>query len=190
MGCLIKHPGFSVLMIFHPTAVAGAFVIELVVLEDDRGFFARAFCEKEFAGQGIAMHTAQVNLSHNHHKGTLRGLHYQVEPSPEKKFVRCIRGAIWDVIIDMRPDSPTYLRHFGVELSAANRRALFVPEGCAHGYQALEDGAEVLYCVSASHSPAHERGIRHDDPRFGIQWPLPVTCISQKDRSWPDFQPV
>lgn len=185
MGRLINP--HSMPMIFHPTSIAGAFLIEMVMFEDERGFFARTFCEKEFADQGIAMHTVQVNLSYNHHKGTVRGMHYQVAPALEKKFVRCIHGSIWDVIVDLRPDSPTYLKHFGVELSTANRLALLVPEGCAHGYQALEDGAEVLYCVSACHSPAHERGIRHDDPCAAIQWPLPVTMISQKDRSWPAF---
>ena len=175
-------------MIFHPTPIAGAFVIELTIFEDDRGFFARVFCEKEFSDHSIAMRTVQANLSGNHHKGTVRGMHFQSAPAEEKKLVRCIQGSIWDVIIDLRPDSPTYLQHLGIELSATNRLALLVPEGCAHGYQALEDGTEALYLVSAMHSPPHERGVRHDDPRFGIQWPLPVTSISRKDSSWPDFQ--
>lgn len=172
-------------MIFHPAAIDGAFVVELAKFEDERGFFARSFCEEEFAGHGIAMKPVQMNLSYNHHAGTLRGMHYQAAPAAEMKLVRCIHGSIWDVIIDLRPDSPTCHRHFGVELSAANRLALLVPDGCAHGFQALRDGTEVLYCVSAPHSPAHERGIRYDDPLFGIQWPLPVSVISEKDRSWP-----
>jgi dTDP-4-dehydrorhamnose 3,5-epimerase len=172
-------------MIFHETKLKGAFIVDLDRKEDDRGFFARAFCAREFDEHGLRSQVVQANMSYNHKKGTLRGMHYQVAPASEPKFIRCISGAIWDVIIDMRPDSPTYLQHIGVELSAENRRAIYVPDMFAHGNQALTDGAELLYLVGEFYTPGCERGVRYDDPAIGIEWPLPVTVISEKDQSWP-----
>ncbi len=172
-------------MVFHETKLKGAFVVELDKKEDDRGFFARAFCAREFEDHGLRPQVVQANMSYNHLKGTVRGMHYQVAPASEPKFIRCISGAIWDVIIDMRPDSPTYLQHVGVELSAANRRAIYVPDMFAHGNQALTDGAELLYLVGEFYTPGCERGVRFDDPAIGIEWPLPVTVISEKDSAWP-----
>ncbi|OWL94796.1 dTDP-4-dehydrorhamnose 3,5-epimerase [Deinococcus indicus] len=167
------------------TALSGAFIIDLTVIADERGGFARTFDRDVFAGRGLNPLTVQANLSFNHRAGTLRGLHYQLPPAAETKLVRCTRGAILDVIVDLRPQSPTYLQHVAVELTADNRRALFVPEQFAHGYQALTDGAEVTYQVSAAYTPGSERGLRFDDPALGIGWPLPVTVISSKDAAWP-----
>jgi len=172
-------------MIFRETELAGAFVVELDKKPDDRGFFSRAFCSREFAEHGLKSQVVQANLSYNHTKGTVRGMHYQVTPATEPKFIRCIRGAIWDVIIDMRPESPTYLQHIGIELSADNRTALYVPDMFAHGNQALTDGAELLYLVGEFYTPGYERGVRYNDPAIGIEWPIPVTIISDKDASWP-----
>lgn len=172
-------------MIFHETKLKGAFIVDLDKKDDDRGFFARAFCSREFEEHGLRPQVVQANMSYNHKKGTVRGMHYQVSPASEPKFIRCISGAIWDVIIDMRPDSPTYLQHIGVELSAENRRAIYVPDMFAHGNQALTDGAELLYLVGEFYTPGCERGVRFDDPVIGIEWPLPVTVISENDQSWP-----
>ena len=174
-------------MIFTETPLKGAFVLDVDRKADDRGHFARTFCMREFEEHGLRTATAQRNLSFNHKAGTLRGMHYQIAPATETKLVRCTRGRIWDVIIDLRPDSPTYLRHFGVELTEDNQRALYVPEMFAHGYQALTDGAEVDYQVSEFYTPGQERGLRWDDPAFGIEWPMEVTVISDKDASWPRF---
>lgn len=172
-------------MIFHTTPIADVAIIDLERRADDRGFFARTFCRDEFAAAGLDPDVEQCNLSFNHRAGTLRGMHFQVAPHPEAKLVRCIAGAIVDIIVDMRPDSPTRLQHVSVELSADNRRALYVPPYFAHGYQALTDGAEVLYQVSGAYAPVAERGLRHDDPDLGLEWPLPVTVISDKDAGWP-----
>ena len=172
-------------MIFTETPLAGAYVIDLERRGDDRGYFARTFCAREFAQHGLDPRVVQANLSGNHRAGTLRGMHLQLPPTGEPKVVRCLRGAIWDVIVDLRPDSPTYLRHFGVELTADSHRALYVPQMFAHGYQALTDGAEVLYLVGEYYTPAAERGLRHDDPALGLSWPLPVTELSPKDAAWP-----
>jgi dTDP-4-dehydrorhamnose 3,5-epimerase len=172
-------------MIFIETPLQGAFVIEPERREDERGFFARTFCAREFGEHGLQPVVAQSNLSFNHAKGTLRGLHYQLAPAEEAKLVRCTAGAIYDVIVDLRTDSPTYLSHFGVELSAANRKALYVPELFGHGYQTLADDTEVTYQVSEFYAPGHESGLLYDDPAIGIEWPLPVSVISDKDRSWP-----
>lgn len=177
-------------MILTQTTLKDAYLIDLELREDDRGAFARTFCAQEFAAHGLKPTVAQCNLSFNHKAGTLRGMHYQVPPAAETKLVRCTKGAIYDVIIDMRPDSPTYLQHFGVELTADNRRALYVPELFAHGYQALTDGAEVVYQVGEFYTPGYERGLRYDDPAFGIEWPLPVSMISAKDAAWDLFEPV
>lgn len=175
-------------MIFQETKLKGAFVIDLDLRGDNRGAFARTFCMKEFEEHGLKSTVAQCNLSFNHKAGTLRGMHYQVPPAAETKLIRCTKGAIYDVIIDLRPDSPTYLQHFGIELTADNRTALYVPELFAHGYQALTDGAEVVYQVGEFYTPGYERGIRYDDPAFGIQWPMPVTVISDKDAAWSPFE--
>ena len=172
-------------MIFHATQLAGAYLVELDRKEDSRGFFARSFCVGELRRHGIEFHAAQANISHSNAKGTLRGMHYQGEPVVEPKFIRCIRGAVWDVIVDMRPDSPTYLQHLGVELSAENGMAIYVPDRFAHGNQALRDDAELFYLMGGAYTPGHERGLRHDDPAVGIKWPLPVTVIDAKDQGWP-----
>jgi dTDP-4-dehydrorhamnose 3,5-epimerase len=170
---------------FTETAIRGAFIIDLEPHADERGFFSRAFCVREFAEHGLTTRISQVNTSFNHLRGTLRGLHYQDEPAPEAKLVRCASGAIFDVLVDMRPGSPTYLQHAAVELSAANRRQLFIPELCAAGYQTLADDTEVTYQVSEFYTPETERGMRYDDPVLGIEWPLPVSAISAKDAAWP-----
>ena len=175
-------------MIFSETKLKGAFIVDLKPFEDERGFFARAWCQREFEEHGLSPDVRQVNLSYNIHKGTLRGMHYQIEPYGEAKMVRAIRGAIYDVIIDLRPDSPTYKEWIGVELSAQNHRLLYVPENFGHGFQTLTDDVEVLYQVSQFYTPGAERGIRYDDPTFAIDWPLAVSIISDKDRTWADFQ--
>jgi dTDP-4-dehydrorhamnose 3,5-epimerase len=172
-------------MIFKETKLKGAFIIDLDKKEDQRGYFARAFCAKEFEAHGIKSKVAQANMSFSAKKGTLRGMHYQLPPASEPKFIRCVRGAIWDVIIDMRPESPTYLQHIGVELSADNRRAIYVPDMFAHGNQALTDNVELYYLVGEFYTPGCERGVRYDDPVIGIEWPLPVSVISDKDAKWP-----
>jgi dTDP-4-dehydrorhamnose 3,5-epimerase len=166
----------------------GAFVIDLERREDERGFFARYWCQHEFEAQGLTMSVAQINNSFSQQQGTLRGMHYQIEPYGEAKLLRCIRGAIYDVIIDLRPSSLTYKQWFGAELSAANRTMLYVPEGFAHGFLSLEDDVEVIYLVSQFYTPGHERGVRYDDPAFAIAWPRAIEVISDKDRSWPDYQ--
>ena len=172
-------------MIFAETPLSGAFVIELEPVADSRGFFARTFDAREVEARGMRPLVAQCNLSFNTVKGTLRGLHMQLPPATEPKLVRCTRGAIYDVIVDMRPDSPTRLQHFGVQLTADNRRQLYVPDLFAHGYLSLTDHAEVAYQVGEFYSPGHERGFRHDDPALAIEWPTAVTVISDKDASWP-----
>jgi dTDP-4-dehydrorhamnose 3,5-epimerase len=177
-------------MLFKETHLKGAFVIDLERREDSRGFFARMFCANEFEQHGLKPTIVQGNLSFNHKAGTMRGMHMQLPPAPETKLVRCTRGRIYDVIIDMRPESPTYLQHFGIELSEENRTALYVPEMFAHGYQALTDGAEVTYLVGEFYTPGTEKGYRYNDEAFGIQWPMPVTVISEKDANWPLFEKV
>ena len=174
-------------MIFKETPLKDVFVIEMQQLSDDRGFFARSFCMNEFEEHGLKNRVAQCNVSYNHKKGTLRGMHYQLPPAAETKLVRCTRGAIYDVIIDLRPDSPSYLQHFGIELTEENRLSLYVPEMFAHGYQTLTDGAEVTYQVTEFYTPGMERGLPHDDPQFAIDWPLPVEVISDKDANWAPF---
>ena len=177
-------------VIFRETELAGAWVIELDRREDARGFFARTWCEDEFSQHGLDTRVVQCNLSHNERRGTVRGMHYQLPPHAEVKVVRCTRGAVYDVIVDLRRESPTYGRWIGVELSAENGRALYVPEGFAHGYQALENGTETYYQVSTFYAPGAERGLRWDDPALGIDWPLPDEAfLSEKDGTWPDFEP-
>ncbi|NOT43354.1 MAG: dTDP-4-dehydrorhamnose 3,5-epimerase family protein [Acidobacteria bacterium] len=172
-------------MIFTETELTGAFIVDLEPRTDTRGFFARAFCQREFASHGLDASVAQMNISLNHRKGTVRGLHFQYPPGAEAKFVRCSRGAILDVVVDLRPESPTYLRHVMVELTADNRRGIVVPERCAHGFQVLEDATETTYLVSEFYAPGLEDGLRHDDPALAIAWPLPASDMSDKDRAWP-----
>ena len=172
-------------MIITTTALAGPAIIDLELREDDRGFFARSFDRAEFAAAGLEPVVEQCNVSFNHRAGTLRGMHFQVAPATEAKLVRCTAGAVLDIIVDVREGSPTYLQHVAVELTAANRRSLYVPPMFAHGYQTLVDGAEVTYQVSEAYTPGTERGLRHDDPALGLSWPLPVSTISDKDASWP-----
>jgi dTDP-4-dehydrorhamnose 3,5-epimerase len=172
-------------VIFTETELKGAFVIDLERREDSRGFFARAFCQDEFNEHGLKPVIAQANIAFNRRKGTLRGMHFQFPPAPETKLVRCTRGAILDIIVDLRPESATYLEHVAIELSADNYRALYVPERFAHGYQVLEDTTETSYQAGEFYAPGAEGGLRYDDPRLGVSWPLPVTEISEKDREWP-----
>ena len=172
-------------MIINRTPIEGVAIIDLELREDYRGFFARSFDSSEFAAAGLEPVVDQCNISGNHKAGTLRGMHFQIAPHPEAKLVRCIRGSLLDVIVDMRPGSPTRLQHVAVELSAANRRSFYVPPYFAHAYLTLEDDTEALYQVSGSYAPAAERGLRFDDPALGIDWPVPITTISEKDASWP-----
>jgi dTDP-4-dehydrorhamnose 3,5-epimerase len=174
-------------MIFTETRLKGAFVLDLERREDERGFFARAFCQHEFADHGLEPVIAQGNIAFNVKRGTLRGMHFQYPPAAETKLVRCTRGAIHDVIVDLRPESDTYLEHVAVELSEANQRSLYVPERFAHGYQVLEDETETSYQVGEFYAPEHEGGLMYDDPRLAIEWPLEVTEISPKDAAWPSF---
>lgn len=171
-------------MEFTKTPLQDAWVIDNKNISDDRGFFARAFCANEFQEHGLNPTIAQGNMSYNYKKGTLRGMHYQKSPAEETKLVRCTHGSIYDVIVDIRPDSPTYMQHYGVELSAQNRRALYVPEMFAHGYLTLTDDAEVTYLVSEFYTPGVEDGYRYDDPALGIDWPVPIEVVSEKDANW------
>lgn len=176
-------------MIFKKTKLKDAVIIELEKNEDTRGFFARSWCEKEFADNGINSVIKQCNISYNSKKGTLRGMHYQVPPHEEEKLVRCIKGEIYDVIIDLRPQSPTYLKHLGITLNEENRKMLFIPKGFAHGFQTMCDDTEVFYHMSAFYEPVAQRGIRWDDANFAIQWPnVENRIISEKDKQYSDFQ--
>jgi dTDP-4-dehydrorhamnose 3,5-epimerase len=172
-------------VIFTETKLEGAFAIDLDRKEDNRGFFARVFCRREFEEHGLEPLIVQANIAFNRRKGTLRGMHFQFPPSEETKLVRCTRGAILDVIVDLRPESPTYLEHVAVELTAGNHRAIYVPGRFAHGYQVLEDSTETSYQVGEFYAPGHEGGLRYDDPDLGLSWPLPVSEISEKDAGWP-----
>lgn len=174
-------------MKFNDTPLQGAHTIELDKRGDGRGFFARLFCTEEFSNQGIASSYTQINNSLTSEKGTLRGMHYQLPPSAEVKVVRCIRGSLYDVILDLRPDSPTYGEWFGETLSAENRLMMYAPKGFAHGFVTLEENTEAIYLVSDPYAPDLERGIRFDDPEFNIEWPITPVEVSEKDRSWPDF---
>ena len=171
-------------MIFIETKLKGAFILDVDRREDNRGFFARVFCQREFAMHGLKPLIAQANVAFNKKKGTLRGMHFQFPPAAETKLVRCTRGAILDIIVDLRPESPTYLDHVAVELIADNHRALYVPERFAHGYQVLEEGTETSYQMGEFYTPEAECGLRYNDPRLGLKWPLPVTEISLKDDNW------
>ena len=175
-------------MIFTETSLAGAYLIDLDRREDERGFFARVFCVEEFRARGLNAEVAQCSFSFNRRKGTLRGLHWQVRPKAEDKLVRVSRGAIHDIVVDLRPDSPTYLQHVAVELTSDNGRMLYVPRGFAHGFQALVDETDVCYQMSEFFAPECARGARWNDPAFGIRWPLPNPILNERDQSWPDFQ--
>lgn len=175
-------------MKFMETKLEGAYIIEPERLEDERGFFARTFCQKEFEANGLNTRLVQCSTSYNKRKGTLRGMHYQVAPMAEAKLVRCTRGAIYDVIIDLRQESPTYSKWAAVELTADNRLMLYIPEGFAHGFQTLEDDTEVFYQMSEFFSPEYARGMRWDDPAFGIEWPISNPILSEKDRTYKGFK--
>lgn len=177
-------------MHFIESKIPGAVRVEVTPFRDDRGRFARTWCAEEFGAQGLNRSFVQANLVYTHRAGTIRGFHYQIAPHREAKYIRCLRGAIYDVLLDLRPDSPTYLQWHAETLTAEEQNALYVPEGCAHGYQALTDDAEVFYQVSTPHTPEAERGIRYDDPRFDVEWPRPVTVLSEKDRAWMPFDPA
>jgi dTDP-4-dehydrorhamnose 3,5-epimerase len=174
-------------MIFNETPLSGAYLIDLEKKGDDRGFFARAFCELEFTQAGLIGQFCQVNNSLSAHAGTLRGMHYQLSPRAETKLVRCIRGALYDVILDLRPTSPTFGQSFAAELSADNRRMMYVPKSFAHGFVTLQDDTEAFYFVDEFYSPEHERGVRYNDPRFQLRWPVAPTVISDKDKNQRDF---
>jgi len=172
-------------MLFQQALLEGAFVIEPEPLRDERGFFARTFCTREFEAMGLASHFVQHSISSTVRKGTVRGMHFQKPPHAEVKVVTCTRGAIFDAIVDLRPASPTFRRWQGFELTSDNHRRLYIPEGFAHGFQTLTDEVEVSYLISAFYAPESASGIRHDDPAIGIDWPLCISSISDKDRSWP-----
>lgn len=174
-------------MIFHATDLPQVWIVDLEPHRDERGFFARSWCEHEFADRGISSRVVQTNLAFNQRRGTLRGMHYQAPPHAEGKLVRCTRGAAYFVVVDLRVRSPTFAHWTSVELSADNRRQLWVPEQCALGYQTLADQTEIFYQMSECYVPDAARGLRYDDPALGIHWPLPVAVLSERDRSWPDF---
>ena len=176
-------------MIFHPTGLAGVRLIDLEPARDERGFFARTFCIEEFRAQGLETRFVQHSLSFTARRGSIRGMHFQRAPHEEVKVLTSVKGAIHDVLIDLRPDSPTYLRWESYRLTAESRRQLYVPAGLAHGFQTLADDTEVAYLISAFYAPAAAAGFRHDDPAFAIPWPLPLADMSAKDRAWPDFVP-
>jgi dTDP-4-dehydrorhamnose 3,5-epimerase len=175
-------------MKFLPTRIAGCYVIELDKRVDDRGYFARTWCEQEFAAQGLSTRIVQVNFGVSTKAGTLRGMHYQRAPHAEVKVIRCPRGAIFDVAVDLRPDSPSFRQWHGVELSHETGRMLYIPEGCAHGYLTLTDDAEMFYFTSHGYAAGSATGVRYNDPAFGIEWPAPIKLVSQADATWPDFK--
>src|SRR6202051_4824335 len=174
-------------MVFIETQLTGPYIIDIERREDSRGYFARAFCQKEFEAHELKPTIAQANVAHNIKKGTMRGMHFQFPPAAETKLVRCTRGAILDIIVDLRPESDTYLQHVSVELNEENQRALYVPERFAHGYQVLVDNTDTSYQVGEFYTPGSEGGLQYNDPRLGLEWALPVTMISDKDRVWKLF---
>jgi dTDP-4-dehydrorhamnose 3,5-epimerase len=176
-------------MIFRETALRGALLVELDPSRDERGWFARAWCAREFGDRGLEQRIAQVDVSRTAKRGTLRGLHFQHAPHAQAKVVRCVRGAVHDVIVDLRRESPTYTKHVAIELSADNGRALYVPAGFAHGFQTLTDNAEVLYLMSEFYEPAAGAGVRWNDPAFRIAWPIADPFLNDRDRGYPDFRP-
>lgn len=176
-------------MRFVPTTLRDAFIVELERHGDERGFFARTWCQREFENAGLRTDVVQANLSRTALRGSVRGMHLQLPPHAETKLVRCVRGAAWDVIVDLRPESPTYLKWEGFEISPDNGRAVYVPEGFGHGFQTLTDDVDVFYQVTGFYAPGAERGLRFDEPALGIEWPEPVTVVSDKDQSWPVYAP-
>ena len=172
-------------MLFHQTPIAGAYVIALEPRRDDRGYLARSWCEREFEDHGLSARMVQANTIVTEFRGTLRGVHFQTPPHEEAKLVRCLRGEIYDLCVDLRPKSPTYRQWHAVRLKAGNERMFFVPEGCGHGFQSLTDDTEIQYQTSAAYSPSHATGVRFDDPVFEIEWPLSVTLLSPADANWP-----
>lgn len=174
-------------MIFTPTPIPGAFLIVPQPVEDQRGFFARTWCHQEFAARGLHPHLSQCSISFNTRKGTLRGMHFQDHPYPETKLVRCTKGALYDVVLDLRPQSPRFRQWHAVELTEQNHRMLYIPEGCAHGFQTLHDNTEVSYQISECYHPELSRGVRWNDRAFQIDWPLPEPIMSSKDRCYPDW---
>jgi dTDP-4-dehydrorhamnose 3,5-epimerase len=177
-------------MIFKSATLAGVYSIDPERHEDDRGFFARVWCAREFAAAGLSTRLAQCSISLNKRKGTLRGLHYQVPPHEEVKLVRCTRGAVYDVVVDLRPHSPTFQQWTAVTLTSEKRNMLYVPQGVAHGFQTLEDDTELFYQISEFHEPAAARGVRWNDPAFRIEWPVPNPILNKRDESYPDFLPT
>ena len=175
-------------MKFRPTTLQGAWLLALTEFSDERGFFARTFCADAFRAKGLEGDFPQHSMSFSHERGTVRGMHFQSAPHAEVKLVRCLSGAIHDVLLDLRPDSPSFQKWEAFELTAANRHQVYVPKGFAHGFQALSDNVEVSYLISEPYAPKAASGVRHDDPTFAIAWPLPVTALSEKDRAWPDFK--
>lgn len=169
------------------TPITGAFLIDLEPNSDERGFFSRLFCSEEFAKKGLNPQIAQINNSHSRYAKTLRGMHYQLPPFEETKLVRCLQGALFDVMCDLRPDSPSFKQWFGAVLTAESRTMMYVPKGCAHGFLTLTDNTEIIYFVSEAYSKTHERGLRYDDPSFNIQWPYPPAVISERDLNHPNF---
>lgn len=177
-------------MQFTETKLQGAFIIDVERHEDNRGFFGRLFCQNEFRAHGLKPLIAQVNIGSNVKRGTIRGMHFQFPPVAETKYVRCTRGAILDIIVDLRPESPTYLQHVTVELTAENQRGIYIPERFAHGYQTLEDRTDTIYMVGEFYSPGMEGGLLYDDPGLGCKWPLPAEVVSDKDKSWAPLHDV
>jgi dTDP-4-dehydrorhamnose 3,5-epimerase len=182
-----KALAFNSIMDFIPIGIQGAFLVRLKKIKDERGYFARGWCSDEFTRAGLAGEMPQLNTAYTRLRGTLRGLHFQLPPHAEAKLVRCTCGTIWDVLVDLRPDSPTHGRAHGVTLSAESGEMLYIPEGCAHGYQTLCDHAEMYYMSSKPYAPSFARGVCYDDVAFRIDWPLPVTVISDADRNWPAY---
>jgi dTDP-4-dehydrorhamnose 3,5-epimerase len=176
-------------VIFTPTPLQGAWLVDVERREDSRGFFARTWCHRDFEAQGLETRLVQCSMSRNARRGTLRGMHWQAAPHEETKLVRCSRGAIWDVIIDLRAGSPTHTRHFGVELTAETGRALYIPAGCAHGFVTLVDDTDVLYQMSEYYAPEAARGVRWNDPAFGIAWPIADPILHERDAHYPDYVP-
>ncbi len=176
-------------MRFHATPLTGAYLVEIEKIGDERGFFGRSWCQREMAEHGLDSEIAQINTSLSRQRGTLRGLHFQVAPYQESKLIRCTRGAIFDVIVDLRPHSPTYGQWYGAELTADNHLALYSPKGFAQGFITLQDDSEITYIASEPYAPGKDRGVRWDDPAFGIRWPMQPVVMSDKDRQWPDFDP-
>jgi dTDP-4-dehydrorhamnose 3,5-epimerase len=174
-------------VLFESLSVVGAFLITPETVEDERGYFARTWDRREFAKRGLNPNVAQCNTSYNHRRGTLRGMHYQSAPHEETKLVRCTKGAIYDVVLDLRTDSETFKKHDGATLTSDNRSMLYVPEGCAHGFITLEDDVEVFYQISEFYTPTAQRGVRFDDPAFGIEWPETVAVVNSRDAGYPDF---